>query len=66
MRVEYAIASKMSIPTDGMDHRVSISSYDLNASYEYHVIPKLDPSVYLAAQVSGWEKLNLMSGESNI
>ena len=66
MRVEYAIASKMSIPTDGMDHRVSISSYDLTASYEYHVIPKLDPSVYLAAQVSGWEKLNLMSGESNI
>ncbi len=66
MRVEYEIVSKMSIPTDGMDHRVSISSYDLNASYEYHVIPKLDPSVYLAAQVSGWEKLNLMSGESNI
>lgn len=66
MRVEYAIASKMSIPTDGMDHRVSISSYDLTASYEYHVIPKLDPSVYLAAQVTGWEKLNLMSGESNI
>ena len=66
MRVEYTIASKMSIPTDGMDHRVSISSYDLNASYEYHVIPKMDPSVYLAAQVTGWEKLNLMSGESNI
>jgi hypothetical protein len=66
LRVEYAIQSKMSIPTDGMDHRVSISSYDLNASYEYHAVPKLDPSVYLAAQVTGWEKLNLMSGESNI
>jgi hypothetical protein len=66
LRVEYTIASKMTIPTDGMDHRVSISTYDLNASYEYHVIPKVDPSVYLAAQVTGWEKLNLMSGESNI
>jgi hypothetical protein len=66
LRVEYAIQSKMSIPTDGMDHRVSISSYDLNASYEYHAVPKIDPSVYLAAQVTGWEKLNLMSGESNI
>ena len=66
MRMEYTILSKMSIPTDGMDHRVSIGSFDLNASYEYHVIPKIDPSVYLAAQVSGWEKLNLMSGESNI
>ena len=66
LRVEYAIQSKMSIPTDGMDHRVSISSYDLNASYEYHAVPKIDPSVYLAAQVTGWEKLNLMSGESNL
>jgi hypothetical protein len=66
LRVEYVIQSKMSIPTDGMDHRVSISSYDLNASYEYHAVPKIDPSVYLAAQVTGWEKLNLMSGESNI
>jgi uncharacterized protein (TIGR02231 family) len=66
MRMEYTILSKMSIPTDGMDHRVSIGSFDLNASYEYHVIPKIDPSVYLAAQVNGWEKLNLMSGESNI
>lgn len=66
LRVEYAIQSKISIPTDGMDHRVSISTYDLNASYEYHAVPKIDPSVYLAAQVTGWEKLNLMSGESNI
>jgi hypothetical protein len=66
MRVEYTILSKMSIPTDGMDHRVNIASFDLNATYEYHVVPKLDPSVYLAAQVTGWEKLNLMSGESNI
>ena len=66
IRMEYTILSKMSIPTDGMHHRVSIGSFDLNASYEYHVIPKIDPSVYLAAQVSGWEKLNLMSGESNI
>ena len=66
LRMEYSIVSKMSIPTDGMDHRVSIAAYDLNANYEYHVIPKMDASVYLAAQVTGWEKLNLMSGESNI
>ncbi|MFZ9587278.1 MAG: mucoidy inhibitor MuiA family protein [Crocinitomicaceae bacterium] len=66
LRVEYAIQSKMTIPTDGMDHRVSIDSHELPASYEYHVVPKIDPSVYLSAQVVGWEKLNLLSGESNI
>ncbi|MFM6934741.1 MAG: mucoidy inhibitor MuiA family protein [Flavobacteriales bacterium] len=66
LRVEYAIQSKMSIPSDGMDHRVSIVTHELPASYEYHVVPKIDPSVYLSAQVVGWEKLNLLSGESNI
>ena len=66
MRMEYQIQSKMSIPTDGMDHRVQIANFDLDASYEYHTAPKIDPAVFLAAQVTGWEKLNLLSGESNI
>ena len=66
LRMEYQIQSKMTIPTDGMDHRVQIDNFDLNASYEYHTAPKIDPSVFLAAQVTGWEKLNLLSGESNI
>ena len=66
LRMEYQIQSKMTIPTDGMDHRVQIDNFELNASYEYHTAPKIDPSVFLAAQVTGWEKLNLLSGESNI
>jgi hypothetical protein len=66
LRVEYQIQSKFSLASDGMDQRVNISSYDLNSTYEYHTVPKIDPAVYLVAQVSGWEKLNLLSGESNI
>jgi hypothetical protein len=66
LRVEYAIQSKFTIPSDGIDHRVHISNYELPATYEYHAAPKMDPSVYLAAQVSGWEKLNLLNGESNL
>lgn len=66
LRMEYAIQSKFSISSDGIDHRVQIANYELPASYEYHAAPKMDPSVYLAAQVSGWEKLNLLNGESNL
>lgn len=66
LRVEYIIQSKMTIPTDGMDHRVQIDKFQLNADYEYHTAPKIDPTVFLTAQVTGWEKLNLLSGESNI
>jgi hypothetical protein len=66
LRMEYAIQSKFTIPSDGIDHRVQIATYELPAKYEYHAAPKMDPSVYLAAQVSGWEKLNLLNGESNL
>ncbi len=66
LRVEYAIQTKLTIPSDGQDQRVQISTYELPANYEYHAAPKLDPSVYLVAQVSGWEKLNLLNGESNL
>ena len=66
LRLEYAIQTKMTIPSDGQDQRVQISTYELPANYEYHAAPKLDPSVYLVAQVSGWEKLNLLNGESNL
>ena len=66
LRMEYAIQSKFSVPSDGVNQRVQIATYELPADYEYHSIPKLDASVFLTAQVSGWEKLNLLNGESNL
>lgn len=66
LRVEYAIQSKFSLASDGIEQRVQIATYELPAQYEYHSAPKIDPGAYLAAQVSGWEKLNLLNGESNI
>jgi hypothetical protein len=66
LRVEYKIESTFSIPSNGVDQRVSISAHELPANYEYHSAPKLDASVYLVAEVSGWEKLNLLNGESNL
>ena len=66
VHMEYTILSKMCIPTDGIDHKVSIATFEMNANYEYHAISKVNSRVYLSAKVSGWEKLNLSSGESNI
>ncbi len=66
LRVEYQIQSKFSLASDGIDQRVQIATHELPSNYEYHTVPKIDPAVYLVARVSGWEKLNLLSGESNI
>lgn len=66
LRMEFQIETPFSVPSDDADHRVAIATYQMKAQYEYHAVPKLDESVYLVAQISGWEKLNLLSGESNL
>jgi hypothetical protein len=66
LRMEFQIETPFSIPSDDADHRVAIARYQMKADYEYHAVPKLDESVYLVAQISGWEKLNLLNGESNL
>ncbi|TNE53362.1 MAG: mucoidy inhibitor MuiA family protein [Bacteroidetes bacterium] len=66
LRVEYAIQSKFSIAGNGSEQRVAIQNYDMPANYEYHAVPKIDPTVYLVAQINGWESKNLLSGAANI
>ena len=66
LRMEFQIETPFTVPSDDADHRVAIATYQMKADYEYHAVPKLDESVYLVAQISGWEKLNLLSGESNL
>jgi transcription termination factor NusB len=66
LRMEFQIETPFSVPSDDAEHRVAIATYQMKADYEYHAVPKLDESVYLVAQISGWEKLNLLNGESNL
>ncbi len=66
LRMEFVIETPFTIPSDNADHRVPIAVYQMPATYEYHSVPKFDAGVFLVAQISGWEKLNLLSGESNI
>ncbi len=54
------------IPTDGQQHLVAIKKFELPASYRYYVVPKLDKDAFLQAQVTNWEDLNLLPGQSNI
>jgi uncharacterized protein (TIGR02231 family) len=54
------------IPADNKDYVVSIQNFELPATYEYYAAPKLDRDAFLLAKVSGWEKFNLISGNTNI
>jgi uncharacterized protein (TIGR02231 family) len=66
MAVEYEIKIKQNIPTDGKEHIVPISSFELPAVYTYHSVPKLDPHAFLLAKVADYNQFNLLPGQTNI
>ncbi len=55
-----------SIPNDGQQHIVAIKKHELPATYRYYAAPKLDKDAFLQAQITNWEDLNLLPGETNI
>jgi uncharacterized protein (TIGR02231 family) len=65
-RTEYEIKLRYTILSDGKPHNVAIQNKSLPATYNYSVIPKLDPDVFLMASVTDWESLNLVAGTARI
>ena len=64
--VEFDIKLSYSIPSDGVNHIVSIRNSELPASYYHFLVPKMDSEAFLVAKVTGWEDLNLLPGRANI
>jgi len=63
---QFDIELPYTIPTDGKQHNVAIKKYDLNATYRYYAAPRLDKDAFLQAQITNWEEMNLMPGQTNI
>jgi hypothetical protein len=64
--VEFDIANPYSIPSDGKQYAVDINQFDLDATYQYAVAPKLSTDVFLTAKITDWNKYNFLSGEANL
>lgn len=64
--LEYRIDIPYSIPSNGEDYSIRIKEVSVPVRYVYHAIPKLDPAVFLSAEVVNWNELNLLSGKTNI
>ena len=64
--VDFEIKKPYSIPSDGKGYTVSVEEYAVPAGYEYFCAPKADKDVFLMANITDWEDLNLLEGEANI
>lgn len=64
--VEFEIEIPYSIKSDNKSYAVEMANYDLPATYKYYSVPKINNDAFLIANISDWEKYNLLEGEANI
>ena len=65
LSVEFAIKLPYTIPSDGKPHPIELQQHDLPAKYQHMAVPKLDPTAFLVARVSGYDEFNLLPGPVN-
>ena len=66
LNVNFDIDLPYSVPSNGKAQTATLQTVDVEASYKFYAVPKLDRDVYLLAYVTDWQKLNLLPGEANI
>jgi uncharacterized protein (TIGR02231 family) len=64
--VEFAIKIPYDVPSDNQPYTINMRENTLPATYLYYCAPKLDREAFLLARITGWEDLNLLSGELNL
>jgi uncharacterized protein (TIGR02231 family) len=66
IQLEFDLAIKQTIPSDGKEHVCKLKSFDVPATYRYHAVPKLDPAAFLLARITDYAQYNLLIGEANV
>lgn len=64
--VEFEVNTPYSIKSDNKNTTIEVDRYELPADYEYFAIPKISKDAFLLANITDWEKYNLLEGEANI
>jgi hypothetical protein len=63
---EYAITNEYTVPSDAKPYLVEVDAYQMPATFNYLLIPRLDPFGFLMARIPDWNKYNLIPGSANI
>ena len=66
LSAEYKIDLPYTIESDDESHLVLVRNLDLTANYRYYTVPKIDPGVFLVAEVLKLEDLQLVPATANI
>jgi Domain of unknown function (DUF4139)/N-terminal domain of unknown function (DUF4140) len=62
----YDVKGEQTVLNNTKAQVMEYKTQDIPAVYEYHSVPKLDPSVFLLAKITDYGKYNLVNGNANI
>ena len=66
LNVTFDIDLPYDVPANGKEQTAILKEYAVKAHFKYYSVPRLDKDAYLLAEVSEWEKLNLLPGDASI
>ena len=64
--VSYKLTRKVTVISDGEDHKLPVTAQMLAASFEYSAYPRLAPMAYLRSRVTNAKDLQLLGGRVNV
>ncbi|MBK6282594.1 MAG: DUF4139 domain-containing protein [Draconibacterium sp.] len=64
--VNFEISNPYSVNSDNKNYSVDMAVYQVPAFFQYYAVPKIEKEAYLIANITDWEKYNLLEGEANI
>ena len=66
MNILYELNYNQTILSQEKEQYVILDKKNVESTYKYHTVPKLNNQVFLMTFVKNWQNLNLISGEANI
>jgi len=65
-KFDFTTSSAYNISSNGSDNILIINTKEVNADFEYQTVPKLDNDIFIVANLTDWQDLQLLSGDANI
>lgn len=63
---QFKIESPVEVPSNIKSYKVEMKELNIKADFEHFCVPKIDPSVFLTANITNWEQYDLLEGQTNI
>lgn len=64
--VEFDIAVPMSVAAGGKMHYMDLKVEKVATQFQLYLVPKLEKDAFVVARLTGWESLDLLTGQANI